>query len=213
MKRVFCAVMVAVMCLTGFTFSVYAEDTADKGVAEENNTLRTKFVEYLKARYKADISDDIDTTEVAEVEGWKLFKGASKRTHSAATLRLIGDYYFWGGCCYYYGYGVYAMKDGEIFTFEEAFDKGLNMDKAIVPFYFTEQNASSNFYVFREGDTNIDNVLDMKDILNMQKKIAFFKVPEYVYGGTYNFRSGDPYSKTCMADVLRLQRHLAGFEV
>lgn len=204
MKRFVCAIMVAALCLTGFMFSVSAEES----------TLNDKFKDYISSEYPENILDydEAEVETIAEIDGWIIFREINLPIKEVLVYGRVDGYIFSGSEHSFYTYGAFAMKGDRIYTFEEAIENGLDIDKAVIPFYADENDSKSTFYIVREGDTNLDNVLNLRDLINMQKKIALFEIPNEPCRASYKFRSDNIYEGPNMMDVLNLQKYLAGIE-
>ncbi|MEE0733962.1 MAG: dockerin type I repeat-containing protein [Acutalibacteraceae bacterium] len=134
---------------------------------------------------------------------WIIFWGSSGLVVPGSTSQDIGGYIFFSMNCYVpYDLGLYAEKDGTVLTLKEAYEAGeIDIDHVV---------NSGTFNAYLAGDANTDGVVNVSDVLMVQKVIA-----NEIDGSIGPF---DPYARLCdydgdgettLKDVLALQKYVA----
>ncbi len=194
MKKVFCVLLTAAMLFT-LPLQAFAQDT------NSQEELLESFLAYLKEK-------DVYIFEVpyikyiTEENGWSVFYGSSGGADQGLIAERIGDYVFFNYCQEDpYRIGLYAKKDGIIYTLQEAYDTGtLSLEKiaaAVVPVV----------EVYRAGDTDGDGAVTVSDVLNIQKYLGkIIKLDKGYQRKVYDY-DGD--GEIYVQDVLEMQKYLA----
>lgn len=100
--------------------------------------------------------------------------------------------------------GIYAEKDGEILTLIEAYEKKV-IDLDEIAAWCNEPHEKSFPEVYSPGDTDMDGVVSVQDVLYLQKIIA----KKEQYYGPIIFGDYDGNGLINVADVLEMQKFIA----
>lgn len=103
--------------------------------------------------------------------------------------------------------GIYAEKDGEVLPLSEAYEKDL-IDLDEIAAWCNEPHERSFPEVYSPGDTDLDGVVSVGDVLFVQKVIAKIEEME-PYVSLYNFCDFDANKVINVADVLGMQKLIA----
>lgn len=204
MKRIL-SVLLAITLILCMALSV----TAQESYGERAASLHHHFISYLDAngvnhQFPDGSGEEMSTVDlIADIDGWTVFFGHPGFELPVFTSDRIGDYVFLSTNAYDpYDLGVYAEKDGTIYTLKEACTAGgLDIEKVVsVP--------SRYLQVFVPGDTDKNGRLEVKDVLNVQKTIS--KITEIdVRSCDFHFYDFNADEKIDLKDVLALQKQLA----
>lgn len=204
MKRVFC-VLLAISVIICAALSVNAQEPVEGRTA----ALHHHFISYLDVngvthQFPDGSGEEMSTVDlIAVIDGWTVFFGHPGFELPVFTSDRIGNYVFLSTNAYDpYDLGVYAEKGGTIYTLKEACAiGGLDIEKVVsVP--------SRYIQVFEPGDTDKNGMLEVRDVLNVQKIIS--KITEIEAGGCdLHFYDINADEKIDLNDVLALQKLLA----
>ena len=198
-----CFLLTCLLLCSVFMLPAGAQEQPDQA------SLLQVFKEYLDAegiKYTDPSMPEVETVSVTfqtYSEGWTIFLGFYGPIMPMPTSDRIGKYVFYSVNWYEpYQIGLYAEKDGTVLTLKEAYEAG-EIDIACVV-------NDGTFNAYLAGDANTDGVVNVSDVLMVQKVIA-----NEIDGSIGSF---DSYARLCdyngdgeitVKDVLTLQKYVA----
>ena len=213
MKKLFCVILVLVLCLSS-VFIAGAADTSEKGKYEQIivDRLKISFDEigedygyYLYKEIYEYYSDSSSSADEAEPDYVLVF--ASWPWVSPAIAReIIGEYAVIASNFYepyILGYHIYVPAEDKIYTLEEAYNENIaGIDKA-----FTESGIPAGII----GDADKDGKISIKDATLLQKHLAKI-TSKYDYYGEFisemivDFNRDEIFN---INDATAIQKHIA----
>ena len=204
MKKLVCFLLTCLLLCSIFMLPASAQEQQPDEAA-----LLQAFKGYLDAqgiKYMDPSMPEVETV-VADFltysGGWVVFLGFYGPIMPMPTSDRIGKYVFYSYNWYEpYQIGLFAEKDGTVLTLKEAYEAG-EIDIACVV-------NDGTFNAYLAGDANTDGVVNVSDVLMVQKVIA-----NEIDGSIGSF---DPYARLCdyngdgeitVKDVLTLQKYVA----
>lgn len=104
---------------------------------------------------------------------------------------------------------IYAIKDNEVLTLEDAYLKGvINLDDLIPHFPLSIAGDTSQCY--KIGDVDLDGIVEVEDVLTVQKHIAKMINIKMLGYNSFKLVDIDHNNKLTLSDVLKVQRIIAG---
>ena len=199
-KKLVCLLLTCLLLCSVFMLPAGAQEQQPDQAA-----LLQAFKTYLDendVEYK-DWEELVSVEPITQSNGWTVFFGHSGVEMPMSMSEAIGEYIFFSMNCYMpYELGLYAEKGGTVLTLKEAYEAG-KIDIACVV-------NGGTFNAYLAGDANTDGVVNVSDVLMVQKVIA-----NEIDGSIGSF---DSYARLCdyngdgeitVKDVLTLQKYVA----
>lgn len=215
MKKLFCVILILVLCLSSI-FIAGAADTSEKGKYEQ------LFVERLKINLDESGNDEgfydykeiyeyysVSSADVAEPDYILVF-AASCLVCPIIVQETIGEYAvvsYSDYSPYSLGYHIYVPAEDKIYTLEEAYNENIEgIDKA-----FTE----SGIYAGLIGDADKNSKINIKDATMLQKHLAKITDPkdyyrEYLSEMIVDFNRDEVFN---ISDATAIQKYLAEIDL
>ena len=200
MKKLVCLLLTCLLLCSMFMLPASAQEQQPDKAA-----LLQAFKAYLdenKVEYK-DWEELVSVEPITESNDWTVFFGHPGFEMPMPTSDRIGKYVFYSNNWYEpYQIGLFAEKDGTVLTLKEAYEAG-EIDIACVV-------NDGTFNAYLAGDANTDGVVNVSDVLMVQKVIA-----NEIDGSIGSF---DSYARLCdyngdgeitVKDVLAMQKYVA----
>ena len=187
------------LLLTGITaFPASAQETKP-----DMKRLSKVFGDYLDEKGIYPLGGELLINYMACSNGWSVFYGNRGGSDAMMQSDRVGNYIFYSfGWNYPYNIGIYAEKDGTVYTLKEAYEAGEIDINAIA--------ASENLkaLVFKPGDVDMDGTVALKYVLFVQKVLA--KAEEMSrYFSSFSFCDYDGNGVIEISDVLGMQKEIA----
>ncbi|GHU83019.1 hypothetical protein AGMMS50284_5860 [Clostridia bacterium] len=172
-------------------------------ICKDDNPVLAAFIKYnfeKSTPRECFTQGRIVAASIGKIDDWTIFSGDLLVGGPMECAVRIDKYIFtnhWYAVPY--DLGIYVLKDGKVYTLEEAYKTGeIDIDAA----------AKKCKGVYSAGDTNLDGKVDLIDIVNVQKNIArLISVgTTYKEGKVYDY-NGD--HKIDLEDVVQMQKFLA----
>lgn len=204
-KKLMCILLAALLLLSTGVFAVSAEEPAQPDM----EALHQKFIKYLDDQNVQHTSPDGSGKEMSSIEyikgvdGWNIIFGHPGYEMPMPSSDRIENYIFYSVNAYApYCIGVYAERDGKIFTLKKACTTGeLDIEKII-------NCGTAYIEIYSPGDTDMNGAVTVKDALFVQKVIAG-KTEMDIYYSTFNLCDFDGNKEINVKDALDMQKKIA----
>lgn len=151
--------------------------------------------------------------------------------HSSPAMSLveIGPYFFSSEYYHPESVGIYAYKDSVIHTLQDAYQDGLvDIHETVTQLRAYLKNGMPGYdgypyycYIYRSGDANLDEQVNLQDVLHVQKGLAGLidlKDTQYLLGGlgspkAYFLGDYNDDGEVNIEDVLSIQKYIAKIEI
>ena len=203
-KKLLCIMLAAFLLASVGTVVAGAKEP----VQPDMEALQQKFIAYLDEQGVAHKFEEEETSEVQLItvtNNWYVFYGTPGWLHPTCVSDRVRNYILVNSSWEHpYKLGIYAEKNGEILTLNDANRTGeIILNDTIIN---TILEQISSIRVYSPGDTDMDGDVTVKDVLNVQKIIAKLIAADEFTFVFYDYNNDGDIN---VCDVLDIQMKIA----